>query len=64
MKTALYLGLLLGAIPALAIAAVIELAIRYLGAGEWSDIAGLVVFGGIYLGLVAGGAYVFSRTRY
>jgi hypothetical protein len=64
MKTVVQLGLLVGILPALAIAAIIELSLNFLGARDWPDLAGLVVFGAIYLALICGGAYLFSRTKY
>jgi hypothetical protein len=64
MKTVLSLGFLLGILPALAIAGIIELSLRHLGARDWPDAAGFVVFGTLWLAMVAGGAYLFSRQKY
>ena len=63
MKTVIQLGILLGILPVLAIAGVMQLSINYMGARDWSDVVAFVTFGAIYLGFVLLGAYVFSRTR-
>lgn len=63
MKTVLYLWLLLGILPALAIWGIIEFSLRFLGSRSWPDEFAFIVFGGLYLGLIGGGAYLFTHTR-
>ena len=62
MKTVLYITLLLGLLPSLAIAGIIEVGLRF-GAGQWPDLAVGIVLGIVYLALIAGGAYAFTRVR-
>jgi hypothetical protein len=64
MKTVLSLGLLMGVLPTLAAAGIMELSLRHLGARDWPDAVAFVVFGGLFLALVGAGAYVFSRQKY
>jgi hypothetical protein len=63
MKTVLYLGLFLGLLPSVAIAGVMELSLRHLGAADWSAPVAFVVFGALYLAMVGGGAYLMTRVR-
>jgi hypothetical protein len=63
MKTVIALGLLLGVLPALAIAAIMVFALDHLGARQWPDPWAGLFFSALYLGLVGAGAYAFSRTK-